>query len=176
MSQFLLDSLSGEVNLQDLDGKARLAALAKPLLAQLPDGVYRELLTTELARRVGLPRERLDGLLGTPGSNTAKMTRPVAGSATGATPERLTGRGLAKASPFGSARGSLSRQAIALLLHYPAVAREVPLPPTWPRLNNRDWPCSESFTPWLAVDPTSPPLCFWSAFETGLNKPPWPGY
>lgn len=129
LSQFLLDSLSGEVNLQDLDGKARLAALAKPLLAQLPDGVYRELLTTELARRVGLPRERLDGLLGTPGSNTAKMTRPVAGSATGATPERLTGRGLAKASPFGSARGSLSRQAIALLLHYPAVAREVPLPP-----------------------------------------------
>ncbi len=120
LSQFLLDSLGADVDLSNLDGKARLAALAKPLLAQLPEGVYRELLTTELARRVGLPRERLDALLGNPaGPATGTGPRPAA-----AGPARRT----ARAGRAGSTRGSLSRQAIALLLHYPAVAHEVPLP------------------------------------------------
>jgi len=121
LSQFLLDSLSADLDLSNLDGKARLAALAKPLLAQLPEGVYRELLTTELARRVGLPRERLDALLGNP-----------AGPAPGAGPRPPLPAGpprrTARPGRAASTRGSLSRQAIALLLHYPAVAREVPLP------------------------------------------------
>jgi len=82
------------------------------------------LLTGELARRVGLPRDRLDALLGGepaaagPGS---PGTRPRAAAAL---PPRPARRG-----PAGGARGSLGRQAIALLLHYPAVAHEVPLPP-----------------------------------------------
>jgi DNA primase len=112
LSQFLLDSLSADVDLRNLDGKARLAALAKPLLAQLPEGIYRELLTTELAKRVGLPRDRLDALLGNPA--TAPST---------ATPQRP-----GRPTSSGGTRGSLSRQAIALLLHYPAVAHKIPLP------------------------------------------------
>ncbi|MDH5254729.1 MAG: DNA primase [Gammaproteobacteria bacterium] len=121
LSQFLLDSLSADVDLRNLDGKARLAALATPLLAQLPEGVYRELLTTELARRVGLPRERLDALLGNPaGPVMAAGRRPPPPSGP---PRRASRPGRA-----GSTRGSLSRQAIALLLHYPAVAHEVPVP------------------------------------------------
>jgi len=123
LSQFLLDSLSADVDLGNLDGKARLAALAKPLLAQLPEGVYRELLSTELARRVGLPRERLDALLGNQAgpASSAPAARPAAG---GPAPRRRPGG----AGRAGATRGSLSRQAIALLLHYPAVAHEVPLP------------------------------------------------
>ncbi len=117
LSQFLLDSLATDVDLGNLDGKARLAALAKPLLAQLPEGVYRELLTTELARRVGLPRERLDALLGNPAGPAGAGPRQAAPSSP-PRPARKPGPG----------RGSLSRQAIALLLHYPSVAREVPLP------------------------------------------------
>jgi DNA primase len=117
----MLDSLSADVDLGSLDGKARLAALAKPLLAQLPEGVYRELLTTELARRVGLPRERLDALLGNPAVPTAGAPR---GQRAASPARRQPGR----PALAGSTRGSLSRQAIALLLHYPAIAREVPLP------------------------------------------------
>ncbi len=116
LSAFLLDSLTAEVDPASLDGKARLAALAKPLLAQLPEGVYRDLLTAELARRVGVPRDRLDALLGNPGTAPAPASRPVATPR----PRPAPGRG--------SARGSLSRQAIALLLHYPAVAAAVDLP------------------------------------------------
>jgi len=122
LSEFLLDSLSADVDLRSLDGKARLAALAKPLLSQLPEGVYRELLTTELARRVGLPRERLDGLLGNgPGGSSGA-------GPTAATPTARPVRPNRQATARSSTRGSLSRQAIALLLHYPSVAHEVPLP------------------------------------------------
>ncbi|MEQ1801251.1 MAG: DNA primase [Gammaproteobacteria bacterium] len=130
LSQFLLDSLGADVDLGNLDGKARLAALAKPLLAQLPEGVYRELLTTELARRVGLPRERLDALLGNPASPAAG---PGSGFGAGFGARAPTGpsardRAARKPGPGRNVRGSLSRQAIALLLHYPAVAHDVPLP------------------------------------------------
>ena len=85
--------------------------------------MYRELLTTELARRVGLPRERLDALLGNQAgpASTSPAARPAAG---GPVPRRRPGG----AGRAGATRGSLSRQAIALLLHYPAVAHEVPLP------------------------------------------------
>ena len=121
LSEFLLDSLSADLDLTHLDGKARLAALAKPLLAQLPDGVYRELLTTELARRVGLARDRLDALLGIPAG-------PAAGPGTRAAPVSRAPARRSRAAEPGGGRGSLSRQAIALLLHYPAVAHEVPLP------------------------------------------------
>ncbi|MBL8200047.1 MAG: DNA primase [Chromatiales bacterium] len=125
LSRFLLDSLCTDLDLGNLDGKARLAALAKPLLAQLPEGVYRELLTTELARRVGLPRDRLDALLGNPSApaaTTGSLSRP-------SPPPSPQTRRTARAARAGSTRGSLGRQAIALLLHYPAVAHEVPLPP-----------------------------------------------
>jgi DNA primase len=118
LSRFLLDTLSNDLNLSDLDGKARLAALAKPLLTQLPEGVYRELLTTELAKRVGLPRERLDALLGNPDATSGGI-----GNKSPATTRRL-----ARPERSGRARGSLGRQAIALLLHYPTVAHDVPLP------------------------------------------------
>jgi DNA primase len=122
LSQFLLDTLSSDVDVSNLDGKARLAALARPLLAQLPEGVYRELLTTELARRVGLPRARLDALLGSSGAAGPAGTgnQPPA---TLTTPRRP-----ARSARPGPTRGSLGRQAIALLLHYPAVAHDVPLP------------------------------------------------
>jgi DNA primase len=125
LSEFLLDSLSADVDLRSLDGKARLAALAKPLLSQLPDGVYRELLTTELARRLGLPRERLDGLLGNPATGSSGAG-PAAPAPT-ARPDRPA-RPTRQATGHNTTRGSLSRQAIALLLHYPVVAHEVALP------------------------------------------------
>jgi len=40
LSEFFYASLSGDVNLTSLDGKARLAERCKPLLAQIPDGAF----------------------------------------------------------------------------------------------------------------------------------------
>src|SRR5262249_6612910 len=50
LSQFFFDNLSGDVNLTSLDGKARLAERARPLLTQIPDGAFRDLMLGELDR------------------------------------------------------------------------------------------------------------------------------
>ena len=51
LSEFFFNDLGKDVNLGSLDGKARLAERAKPLLTQIPDGAFRDLMLDELARR-----------------------------------------------------------------------------------------------------------------------------
>jgi DNA primase len=131
LSQFMLDSLSRDLDLDNLADKARLTALAKPLLAQLPEGVYRELLTGELARRVGLPRDRLAELM--TGGGTQAQGQGQAQSQPQSRPREqkplLPGmRPPTDRNAAADRRGSLSRQAISLLLHYPDVVGQIPLP------------------------------------------------
>ena len=59
LSEFLLGELSKQVNTATLDGRARLAALAKPHLDKLREGPLRTLMLDELARRTRLRREDL---------------------------------------------------------------------------------------------------------------------
>ena len=117
LSGFMIDSLTRDLNLDNLADKARLAALAKPLLAQLPAGVYRELLTEELARCVGLPCNRLEELMTGGAQSPVPDLKPPRRSTRPVRPHDAANR-----------RGSLSRQAISLLLHYPVVASLIPLP------------------------------------------------
>lgn len=119
LSRFMIDSLSRDLDLDNLADKARLAALAKPLLIQLPEGVYRELLTEELARCVGLPRNRLEELM-----TGGTVAQPLANEPT---PVRRSAQPVRR-NDAANKRGSLSRQAISLLLHYPDVVSKTPLP------------------------------------------------
>jgi len=76
LSRFFFTELGRDVNLSSLDGKARLAERARPLLSQVPDGAFRDLMHAEL--------ERLSGVgLRTPRVAT---TRPAA---TGPAPRSL---------------------------------------------------------------------------------------
>lgn len=54
LSEFFFANLSGDVNLASLDGKARLAERARPLLTQIPDGAFRDLMLAELDRRANV--------------------------------------------------------------------------------------------------------------------------
>ena len=58
LSQFFFDELTREINLATLDGKARLAERAKPMLAQIPDGAFGDLMKQELARLTGVGAAR----------------------------------------------------------------------------------------------------------------------
>ncbi len=64
LSDFLVDELSRELDTASIDGRARLAELAKPLVAKVPAGVYRELLLDRLAQAVGIAGAKLEQLLG----------------------------------------------------------------------------------------------------------------
>ena len=54
LGEFFFAELGKDVNLASLDGKARLAERARPLLAQIPDGAFRDLMLAELDKITGV--------------------------------------------------------------------------------------------------------------------------
>src|SRR5258708_23522777 len=59
LSEYLIQHLMVEVDLNHIDGRAKLKALAAPLFARMPEGVYREMLADRLAAQVGVPAAAL---------------------------------------------------------------------------------------------------------------------
>jgi DNA primase len=107
LSEYLLRELSGESDITHADGRARLAEAARPLVAKVPAGVYRELLIGRVAEVVRLPAERLEALW-----------------QDGTAPARARPRPRARAGP-NAGRGSLVRQSIARLVRFPSAAAAV---------------------------------------------------
>ncbi len=103
LSAFFFAEHSRDVNLTSIDGKARLAERARPMLAQIPDGAFRDLMAAEL--------ERLTG---------ARSRAPAALPA--------AGRTRAAARPM---QRSLVRTAITLLVQYPSLAAAIEPPWTF---------------------------------------------
>ncbi|GAA3926174.1 DNA primase [Luteimonas lutimaris] len=104
LSQFLFDSLAADVNLSTLDGKARLAERARPMLAQIPDGAFADLMRQRLTELTGVGARSAAPATHVPAQ---RVHRPHAG----ATPKR-----------------SLVRSAITLLLQKPALALQLQPP------------------------------------------------
>jgi DNA primase len=95
LSQFFFDELTREINMGTLDGKARLAERARPMLAQIPDGAFGDLMKQQLATLTGL---------GAASSAATPASRPPS-------------RPVAPAQ-----KRSLVRAAIAILLQQPSLA------------------------------------------------------
>jgi len=119
LSEYLLRELIAQVDLSHVDGRAKLAALARPLFARMPEGVYRELLADRLAAQIQMPADKLKSLLlgeGGKRESLAQAAEPFGGSR-GQTDERRVG--------ISAGRGNLLRQAILLVLHHPTAAKAV---------------------------------------------------
>jgi DNA primase len=106
LSQFFFDELSREINLGTLDGKARLAERARPLLAQIPEGAFGDLMRARLGEITGI---------GQASQTTATTPTPIA-------------RPMRRAPSAGAQRMSLVRSAILRILHAPALALDLPPP------------------------------------------------
>jgi DNA primase len=68
LSKFLFQQLTGQVEMESIDGRARLAQLATPLLEKLPSGVFRRMMFQHLEDLVGIRDTHLDKA-GQPGSS-----------------------------------------------------------------------------------------------------------
>ena len=112
-----------QVDLEHVDGRAKLAALAAPLFKRMPDGVYRELLLDRLAGEIRMPAAKLKEHLGAAGRESSAAGAAGRGAAQRA-PSRVEPTA-PKRSRMSAGRGSLLSQAIALVLHHPAAARSV---------------------------------------------------
>lgn len=107
LSEFLINELASQVDMQTVDGRARLAELAKPLVNKIPAGVYRELLVESLAERVGLTSVKLEKML----QAEVGAGNRAPGSATGLVQKQR--HATAKGGP------SVVRRAITLVLNHP---------------------------------------------------------
>jgi len=111
LSDFLIEELALQVDMNSVDGRARLAELAKPLVQRIPPGVYRELLTERLAETVGLPGSKLTALIDS-GELVVRRSRPKAGIGN-------------NRSARSGARPSIVRRAITLLLNHPQAGQQL---------------------------------------------------
>ncbi|MBU1192436.1 MAG: DNA primase [Gammaproteobacteria bacterium] len=66
LSEFLYAELCGQVDMSSMDGRTRLVNLAKPLLKQLPAGVFQRMMVDRLEELAKLPRNALAELHGQP--------------------------------------------------------------------------------------------------------------
>ena len=109
LSEYLVREVSTDIDLSHADGRARFAEAARPLVAKLAHGLYRELVLERIAATIKLSSERLQVLWGQAGR--APQTPAPARAATRA--------------GMSAGRGSLVRQAIVRLLQFPATAARV---------------------------------------------------
>lgn len=110
LSEFLFDKLGGDIDTSTMDGKARLADKARPLLATLPESVFRDLMYQRLAETVGISEQKLQG-----------MTQP-------ARKETVESRPATTSHAKTEIRQNATRDAIALLLQHPELARQAEVP------------------------------------------------
>jgi DNA primase len=110
LSEYFVRELGERVMTRGADGRAKVTQAARPLLQQVPEGVYRRLLTERLAQAFGFQRtpEAIAELLG------IRIGEDAAAS---------------QSRQPDSGRGSLVRQAVRLLLHFPQIAADIPEPP-----------------------------------------------
>lgn len=110
LSDFLVRELALKVDMDSVDGRARLAELAKPLVQRIPQGVYRELLTERLAGAVGLSASKLYALF-SKDQETGRGQRYARG---------IAGiRSARSQRQSGVSKPSVVRRAITLLLNNP---------------------------------------------------------
>ena len=110
LSEFLFDKLLKEIDASSMDGKARLAKTAKPLLATIPESVFRDLMYKRLSELVGISDEKLQG-------------EPVSAEADKANRQPTT-----RSPGNREVKQNATRDAIALLLQHPELAGETNLP------------------------------------------------
>jgi DNA primase len=103
LSSFLVQQAMAGIDLTNADGKARLISKCRPLIERLARGVYRDLVTVQLAESVGMTADAIElALEKRAGQPTFVQSRSVV-------PQKVT----------------VIRKLLTLALHYPAAAAKV---------------------------------------------------
>ncbi len=106
LSDYLVQQLMLDVDLEHPGGRAKLKALVAPLFSRMPDGVYRDMLAAQLAARVSMPVKALK-------------------TALSSDPQRSTAQVPRNQRRISAGRGNLLSQAITLVIQHPGAAASV---------------------------------------------------
>lgn len=109
LSDFFYERLSSQLDIDSIDGRARLVILAKPLLDRLPDSMFRQLMVERLAELAQTTTGQIAGRLEAPPRTAAPI------------PAKIPAKGQ-------SGEKSAVRKAIELILYQPSLALEISVP------------------------------------------------
>ncbi|MFP3875006.1 MAG: toprim domain-containing protein, partial [Thiohalophilus sp.] len=114
-SDYLFNRLSARNDTASIDGRANLVEQARPLLARLPPGLYRQMMVSQLAQLARIDERRIETAL-----NQTKNPDKGRAEPAPTAPSRRAARG------SGQQRQTFSpvRRALARLLHDPGLAAE----------------------------------------------------
>jgi DNA primase len=118
LSEYLASALAEQADLSHADGRAQFAELARPLVAKVAPGVYRDLLIDRLAESIKLTSARLNQLWFNEVTDTAG--NHLSSSAQMAAERRPTGR----PRDGGGGKGLVTK-AVKLVVHFPAIAARI---------------------------------------------------
>jgi DNA primase len=112
LSEFLFKALTQEINIETMEGKAKLENKAKPLLGKIPESIFKDLMYQRLSELVGISVEKLSG---------ESKQQETASISVQPAPPRSTRK----------IKQNATRDAIALLLHHPELASVCAIPDTF---------------------------------------------
>ena len=112
LSEFLFKALTQEINIETMEGKAKLENKAKPLLGKIPESIFKDLMYQRLSELVGISVEKLSG---------ESKQQETASTSVQPAPPRSTRK----------IKQNATRDAIALLLHHPELASVCAIPDTF---------------------------------------------
>jgi DNA primase len=130
LSEYFFEFLSGSLDVNSMEGRAKLVDQAKPLIEKIPSATFRQMM-----------KERL--------SEIAKVNKSVIG-------KEPVSFGRAVPSAISNRLGqkpSVMRSTIILLLNHPALVRGIDLQGRWRKLDAPGMPLLEKLIDLLAVNP-----------------------
>ncbi len=113
LSDFLIDKIAQNIDIKSIDGKARLAEKAKPLISQIPKGIFKELIIEKLSEFIGLSPKKLKTLI------TQNAKRNSIKFRNNKVTYNKTAQKKNKESP------SIIKKAITLVLNYPEIVKNI---------------------------------------------------
>jgi DNA primase len=121
LGDYLFDNLSEGIDLNSLEGRARLSKLAAPMLNKLPDGVFKQLMLGSLANHTGISSQKLESLL-----HDAAPAPASSSTSTGASVSIAPPRQRPALPPRTEIHRNATLYAAGLLLLHPRLAKLAP--------------------------------------------------
>ena len=116
LSDFLIEKLAKDIDIKSIDGRARLAEKAKPLISIIPDGIFKELIVNKLSESVGLSAKKLASLISEHKKNNLKIATEQK--------QRIFNN---KVQNNKKEKTSITKKAITLILNYPPIGLQADL-------------------------------------------------
>ena len=114
LSDFLIEKLAKNIDIKSIDGKARLAEQARPLINSIATGIYKELLIEKLAISINISAKKLNKLL-LKSTDKSKQNKKRGSSLSA---RKISGN-------FSKTRPSIVRKAITIILNFPQSSQNI---------------------------------------------------